>query len=79
MVGVDQPAPAQDLFAGDAALDAFETPVVANMPRGFTTQGQLVSGISSPLTGPATARRIERGLAGAWVAMAARMASSMVW
>ena len=31
------------------------------MPRGRTTQGQLVSGISSPSTGPATASTVERG------------------
>ncbi len=37
-------------------------PTVANMPFGRTTQGQLVSGMASPLTGPATAMTAERGL-----------------
>ena len=55
-----------------------DTPVVASMPRGFTTHGQLVSGISSPFTGPATAITVERGWTAVVSMIALRIASSIV-
>ena len=48
------------------------------MSFGRTTQGQLVSGISSPSTGPATASTAERGCTDRRSTTAAWMASSMV-
>ena len=53
-------------------------PRLANICLGLTTHGQLVSGISSPSTGPATASTAEFGRTDERSSTAAWIASSMV-
>ena len=48
-------------------------PTLAGMPNGRTTQGQLVSAIASPSTGPATASTVDRGWTGLCAATLARI------